>query len=123
MVWGAIGTIALKVGSSILAVAKTGLGKTILYTAASVPVTSAISNSLSNITTPLGINKDANAKNEIALNESKHKILESSKKANVGAINAVTEQTEYGERNIKDIIIIGGLLVVALTGFYFVAKR
>ncbi|MBS3087002.1 hypothetical protein J4226_00220 [Candidatus Pacearchaeota archaeon] len=119
-----------KMGGSILNMAKSKIGKTAINTGIATGTfyagTSVVGAGIDKITSPLGINKRENAQNEEDKINAQRDLLESSKNANVGAINAVNGMGNGGvvsSLDMKEFIIMGGLLATAVTGVYLLAKK
>ncbi len=100
----------------ILGFTKTGLGKSVMFGASTVP----ISYGIDNLTSSIGLNKSENTEGRIAENNSKVNLLGAYGNASPEAINAVNDGNSFG---IKKFILIGGLIIIAGMGVYFIGSQ
>jgi len=117
--WSILAKYGSKFGGSILNLVKSKVGRTAINTGLYGGIVyggSALAGaSINKVTTPLGLNKQAEL-------EAKTDLLEASQNANPDAINGVNESFKGWDVSVNDILKIGGIIAVALVGAYFIVN-
>lgn len=87
---------------------------------ASIGITAAAGQSIKNVTTSIGINKEENIKQEVELLKAQNELLKSSQNANPEALNAVQSENKM---SVQDWILIGALVLAAGAGTYMIIRK